>query len=137
MWQQSAFQMVVCLIFIYTKVITVAFSAPVVAPVTIGLQYTQYTISDTADYEFVCAEVKSGSVAARDIMINYVIEDYNGIIPLIIHIYLFLSLQQLILSFKMVLWCSREMLLFNVWLYPSHLSVLTQLMKKPVSYLIF
>ena len=50
-------------------------SAPVVVPVTIGLQYTQYTISDTADYEFVCAEVQSGSVACREILINYVVED--------------------------------------------------------------
>ena len=52
-------------------------AAPVVAVVTIGLQHTQYTVSDTAEYEFVCAEVQSGSVAERDITIQYSVTDYG------------------------------------------------------------
>lgn len=55
----------------YTKLYDV--SAPVVVPVGIGLQNTQYTVSDTADYAFVCAKVQSGSVAGRDIMILYAV----------------------------------------------------------------
>ena len=42
---------------------------------TIGLQQSQYTVVETADYQFVCAEVQSGSVAGRDIEIDYTVHD--------------------------------------------------------------
>ena len=45
------------------------------SPVTIGLQESQYTVSESEEYQFVCAEVQSGDVAGRDIEINYVVED--------------------------------------------------------------
>ena len=44
-------------------------------PVTIGLQQLQYSNQDTADYQFVCAEVMSGSIAGRDITLHYVVSD--------------------------------------------------------------
>ena len=44
-------------------------------PVTIGIQQLQYSVQDTADYQFVCAEVMSGSIAGRDIILRYVVSD--------------------------------------------------------------
>ena len=49
--------------------------APTVAPVSIGLQQSQYSVLETEDYQFVCAEVQSGDVAGREIEINYIVED--------------------------------------------------------------
>ena len=37
----------------------------------IGLQQTMYSISEVAEYQAVCAEVLSGSVAGREIEISY------------------------------------------------------------------
>ena len=42
---------------------------------SIGLQQTQYSILDSADYQFLCAEIQSGSVAERDIEIHYTVTD--------------------------------------------------------------
>lgn len=53
------------------------FTAPTVTPVTIGFERTEYSVSDTANYQFVCAEVHSGSVDGRDIKIVYTVID-NG-----------------------------------------------------------
>lgn len=53
------------------------FTAFTVTPVTIGLQETQYSVPDTAEYKFVCAELQSGSIDGRDIDIVYSVRD-NG-----------------------------------------------------------
>lgn len=47
------------------------FTAPTVSPVVIGFESTEYSVSDAANYQFVCAEVHSGSVDGRDIEIAY------------------------------------------------------------------
>ena len=43
--------------------------------VTIGLQESQYTVSDSDDYQFLCAEVRTGDVDGRDIEIKYIVKD--------------------------------------------------------------
>ena len=57
------------------------FTAFSVTPVTIGLQETQYSVPDTADYKFVCAEVQSGSIDGRDIDIVYSVRDDGTYLP--------------------------------------------------------
>ncbi|CAI8052157.1 hypothetical protein GBAR_LOCUS28549, partial [Geodia barretti] len=52
--------------------------AVITTPVTIGLQESQYTVTESEDYQFVCAEVQSGDVAGRDIEIDFVIDDSDG-----------------------------------------------------------
>jgi len=39
--------------------------------VRIGLQQTMYSVSDGVEYQAVCAEVLSGSIAGREIEISY------------------------------------------------------------------
>ena len=53
----------------------------ITTPVTIGLQESQYTVTESEDYQFVCAEVQSGDVAGRDIEIDFVIDD-SGIVSM-------------------------------------------------------
>ena len=55
------------------------FAAVITTPVTIGLQESQYTVTETEDYQFVCAEVRSGDTAGRDIAIDFTVED-SGIV---------------------------------------------------------
>ena len=59
----------------HTYVTFVLFTALTTTPVTIGLEQLQYTVSDTTDYQFVCAEVRFGSVAGRDIEMQYIVSD--------------------------------------------------------------
>ena len=47
----------------------------ITTPVTIGLQESQYSVTESEDYQFVCAEVQSGDVAGRDIEIDFVVEN--------------------------------------------------------------
>lgn len=42
---------------------------------TIGLEETQYSVPETADYKFVCAELQSGSIDGRNIDIVYSVKD--------------------------------------------------------------
>ena len=37
----------------------------------IGLQQTMYSVSDSVEYQAVCAEVLSGSISGREIEISY------------------------------------------------------------------
>jgi len=39
--------------------------------VRIGLKQTAYSVSDSVEYQLVCVEVLSGSVAGREIEISY------------------------------------------------------------------
>ena len=39
---------------------------------TIGLQQTAYSVYETDEYQVVCAEVLSGDIAGRNIMIDYI-----------------------------------------------------------------
>ena len=52
-----------------------SFTATITTAVTIGLQESQYTVVETEDYQFVCAEVQSGDVSGREIEIDYIVED--------------------------------------------------------------
>ena len=45
--------------------------------IDIGIEKTEYSTHDNADYQVVCAIVESGSVGDRDIEIQYVVTD-NG-----------------------------------------------------------
>ena len=46
--------------------------------ITIGLQESQYTVSDSDDYQFLCAEVRTGDVDGRDIEIKYTVKDSSN-----------------------------------------------------------
>lgn len=42
---------------------------------SIGLEETEYTVPETDDYHVMCAHVKSGSIAGREINILYIVAD--------------------------------------------------------------
>ena len=51
------------------------FSFNTATGVEIGLEKTEYTVSDTNDNQVICADIQSGSAAGRDIEIRYVVTD--------------------------------------------------------------
>lgn len=53
------------------------FSPYTESQVTIGLEQTEYSVADTADYQILCAEVQSGSIDGRDIQMQFTVTD-NG-----------------------------------------------------------
>ena len=58
----------------------------ITTPVTIGLQESQYSVTESEDYQFVCAEVQSGDVAGRDIEIDFVIENSGKVASLLVSV---------------------------------------------------
>ena len=99
--------------------------------VTIGLQESEYTATESDTYEFVCAEVQSGDVAGRDIEIDYLVEDsstQHTLDELYFTLTLSMILFQLMPRLRMGLCCSLMMPPYNVWQCQSHLSVLAPLM---------
>ena len=53
--------------------------ALILTPVSIGLQQTAYSVLESEDYQFVCAEVQSGDVAEREIEIDFVIDNSGNV----------------------------------------------------------
>lgn len=47
--------------------------------VGIGLEITEYTVHDNADYQVVCAYVQSGSIGRREIEVNYSVLDTGNL----------------------------------------------------------
>ena len=43
--------------------------------VVIGFEETEYSVPETATSQVVCADVKSGSIAGRDIQLRYAVSD--------------------------------------------------------------
>lgn len=60
---------------LFSSLFLYPFIAFTVTPVTIGLEETQYSVPETADYKFVCAELQSGSIDGRNIDIVYSVKD--------------------------------------------------------------
>ena len=58
----------------------------ITTPVTIGLQESQYSVTESEDYQFVCAEVQSGDVAGRDIEIDFVVENSGKVASLLVSV---------------------------------------------------
>ena len=55
------------------------------------MQQSQYTVLQTEDSQFVCAEVLSGDVAGREIEIDYSVEDSGTCSLLQLMILLYIS----------------------------------------------
>ena len=91
-----------------TFVLLAAFTS---TPVSIGLQQTQYTSLDTADYQFVCAETQSGIVGERHIEIQCIVTN-AGMIVQLLHRDLFMSITihitQYLYDFYKIFFCNRH-----------------------------
>ena len=57
--------------FLYFFVHVLSFVSTTATTVTIGLQETSYSVYETDEYQVVCAEVLSGDIAGRNIVIEY------------------------------------------------------------------